>query len=157
VQDKVFIKNRRGLNLAAIIERPIKKDKNSIVILLHGFKGYKEEVTYSALAKELLKENVASIRFDASGFGESEGGFEKDYRLTNYISDANMIYHYIITSDWVDIDRIGVMGHSMGGATALILASKYPKIKVVVSVSPPDIFATRDDFGKKKAEWKKYL
>ncbi|KKQ98106.1 MAG: Alpha/beta superfamily hydrolase [Candidatus Woesebacteria bacterium GW2011_GWA1_39_12] len=154
MQEKVFIPNKTGLKLAAIIEKPKSKGKFPFVILLHGFKGYKEEPTYSKLANELLKIGIGSIRFDASGFGESEGDFQKEYRLTNYVSDTEAVYQWLLEQRYVDEDRMGVMGQSMGGALAIILASKFPEIKAVVSISPPDIFATRDDFGKRLNEWK---
>lgn len=155
MQEKIFVKNKKGLKLAAIIEKPKDRGKFPNVILFHGFKGYKEEAQYSELAKELLKRNIASVRFDASGFGESEGVFEKDYRLTNYINDASCVYESLLRKDWVDKKRIGVMGQSLGGAMALIISSKYPEIKAVVSVSTPDIFATRDELGKRIKEWMK--
>ncbi|OGM21353.1 hypothetical protein A2714_02555 [Candidatus Woesebacteria bacterium RIFCSPHIGHO2_01_FULL_38_9] len=151
---KVFIPNKKGFKLAVIIERPDQKGRFPTVLLFHGFKGYKEEPTYSELAKALLKAGIGSIRFDASGFGESEGDFDKEYRLSNYLNDSTMIYHSSKAIPWVDQKRLGVMGQSMGGALAIILASKIPEINAVVSVSPPDIFATKDDFGKKLEEWK---
>lgn len=153
MQEKVFIKNEKGLKLATIIERPRKKGKLPTVLMFHGFKGYKEEAQYSELSKELLKKNIASARFDASGFGESEGNFEKDYRLTNYINDACRIYEYIIHESWVDKERVGVMGHSLGGAVAFIIAAKLSQIKVLVSVSPPDTYAMRIGLGKKIFKW----
>ena len=153
--EKVIIENIKGLKLATIIERPEGGRIFPFVILLHGFKGYKEEPTYAELSKELLKIGCGSIRFDASGFGESEGDFQKEYRLTNYISDAEKVYEWLLRQDFVDKGRIGVMGQSMGGAQALILAANHPEIKAVVSVSPPDLFATRDDFGRKLDEWKR--
>ncbi|MFC1600628.1 alpha/beta hydrolase [Patescibacteria group bacterium] len=153
MQEKVFVKNKKGLRLATVIERPKFKGEFPTVFLFHGFKGYKEEAQYSKLAKELLKNRIASVRFDASGFGESGGDFRKDYRLTNYIKDAFVIYEYVIQKDWVDKKRIGMMGHSLGAAVVLVIASKYPQIKAVVSVSTPDIFATRDDLGKRLKEW----
>lgn len=155
MQEKVFIQNKKGLKLATIIERPDKKGKFPCVLLLHGLKGYKEEMQYSSLARDFLEKGITSVRFDASGFGESEGDFQKDYRLSNYIKDTCMIYEYIIHKGWVDKGRVGVMGHSLGGAVVLIIASKYPHIKAVVSVSTPDIFATRDELGKKIKGWMK--
>lgn len=149
MQEKVFIKNRKGLKLATIIEKPKTKAKYPTVIIFHGFKGFKEEAQYSELAKALLKKGVASVRFDASGFGESGGDFEKDYRLTNYIKDASAIYEYVIQRDWVDKESVGVMGHSLGAALVLIISSMYRNIKAVVSVSTPNTIEMRNNlFGK---------
>jgi cephalosporin-C deacetylase-like acetyl esterase len=153
MQEKVFIKNKKGLKLATIIERPKNKGKYPTVLLFHGFKGYKEEPQYSELAKELLKNSIASVRFDASGYGESEGEFKKDYRLTSYIKDANMIYEFIIQKGWVDDERIGVMGHSLGAAIVLIIASISSRIKAVVSVSTPNTVTMRNNLFRKIFKW----
>jgi len=155
MQENVFVRNKKGLKLATIVERPSKKGKFPSVLMLHGFKGYKEEETYKGLAKILLKKNIASVRFDASGFGDSEGDFTKEYRLSNYVSDSESVYAWMIKQSFIDKKSIGVMGQSMGGALALIFSSNHPEIKAVVSVSAPDIFATRDDFGKMLGKWKK--
>lgn len=66
MQEKIYIKNKKELKLAGIVETPNKRDKFPFIILLHGFKGYKEEKTYSELAKTLLDKSIGSIRFDAS-------------------------------------------------------------------------------------------
>lgn len=155
MQEKLFIKNIKGLKLATIVEKPDKKGRFPCVLLLHGFKGYKEEANYSELAGKLLRNDIASVRFDASGFGESGGDFERDYRLTNYVKDAEIVYKRMLKMDFVDNKKVGVMGASMGGAQALILSANHPEIKAVISVSPPDIFATRDEFGKYIEVWRK--
>lgn len=155
MRKKVFIKNKKELELAVIVERLEVADRMPLVLMFHGFKGYKDEATYSELAKMLLEINIASVRFDTSGFGDSEGDFEKEYRLSNYVSDSESVYEWIMQQDFVDKSRIGVMGQSMGGAQALIFSANHPEVEVMVSISPPDIFATKDAFGKRLKEWKK--
>lgn len=155
MQEKVFVKNKKGLKLACLVEKPKRKGRHPCVVLLHGFKGYKEEPTYTELAKQLLDAGISSIRFDASGFGESGGTLKKDYRFTNYVSDVEMIYHYIIKQDFVDKDRIGVMGQSMGGMMAVVFAARKSGIKAVVCVSAPGRIGTKDELGRNLEKWKK--
>src|SRR5687768_17569558 len=42
-----------------------------LVLLLHGFTGWKEELHLSSLAKGLSAQGIATLRFDAVGSGES--------------------------------------------------------------------------------------
>jgi len=70
-EESVFIKNRHGLKLAAIVNRPNESQLLPFIILLAGFKGYKEEESYSRLAKALGEMGIGSIRFDPSGYGKS--------------------------------------------------------------------------------------
>lgn len=126
---KIFIKNSKGLQLAGIIEVP--DAKAPFVILLHGFTGYKEEEHISTLAEDLADAGIGSIRFDASGFGESEGTIEKDFRFTNYLADTKDVYRWLLAQSFVDATRIAVWGHSLGGRIALCFASQHPELKAV--------------------------
>jgi dipeptidyl aminopeptidase/acylaminoacyl peptidase len=155
MNNKVFIKNKSGLKIASIVEVSEDKDKYPFVIMLHGFKGYKEEPTYSELAKMLLEKGIGSIRFDATGFGESEGTIDDEYRFSNYLNDTERVYNWLKNQKIVNNQRIGLMGHSVGAMMTIVFASKNKDVKSLVAVSPADIFATRDDFGGKLKLWKK--
>src|SRR3972149_8142301 len=106
----IFIHNQNGLRLAAVIEAVGWQHKQPFVMLLPGFKGYKEEETYTTLAKALLKKGIGSVRFETAGFGESEGTLEKDYRFSNYVVDTETVYTYLQQQTYVDTDRFGVCG-----------------------------------------------
>lgn len=152
--EKIKIKNKKGLLLSAIIERPDKKGVFPTILFLHGFKGYKEEATYVDLAERFLKHGIASIRFDASGFGDSEGTLEDDYRFSNYIDDTEAVYEWLLKQDFVDDKKIGVVGQSMGGAQTILFTSNHPEIKVACAISPPNKIGTDDALGAIKDDWK---
>lgn len=153
MQEKVQVKNKKGLLLSAIVEKPRAVDRFPTVLFLHGFKGYKEEATYTDLAKRFLQHGIASVRFDASGFGDSEGTLEDDYRFSNYIEDTEAVYKWLVKQDFVDANKLGVVGQSMGGAQAILFASNHPELKIAVSISPPDKIGTADALGAVKNEW----
>lgn len=135
MEEKVFIKNSKGLMLCAVIHIP---DKNKIypaVILLHGFTGYKEEPHIEKLAKTLARNGFAAIRFDCSGSGDSDGILEKDYLMSNYLKDIEDVYSYISNLEYVDRNKIGIWGHSMGGELAVIFAASHSEIRACVAVS----------------------
>ncbi len=156
MQEVLKIQNDRGLSLAAILELPEENaDVYPFVILLHGFKGYKEEENYSTLATELLEQGIGSIRFDASGFGESEGTLADDYRFSNYYRDVEAVYRWLLSRPFVDANHLGVCGASMGGAQAINFAAKHPEIQAVCAISCPDKIGTRDALGGNVAkQWK---
>ncbi|NCO12295.1 MAG: hypothetical protein COZ34_05125 [Candidatus Pacebacteria bacterium CG_4_10_14_3_um_filter_34_15] len=154
MQEKIKIKNKKGLFLSAIVERPNKEGIFPTVLFLHGFKGYKEEPTYVDLAKRFLKHGIASVRFDASGFGDSEGTLENSYRFSNFITDTEVIYEWLLQRDFIDAEKIGVIGQSMGGAQAILFASNHPELKIICAISPPNKIGTNDALGAIKDEWK---
>jgi dienelactone hydrolase len=157
MQEKVSIKNQRGLNLATVVHMPdgAVAGKFPAMILLHGFTGYKEEEHIVSLADELVQKGIMAIRFDASGFGESEGTIERDFRLSNYIQDADAVYQYVVSRPDVDARRIGIWGHSMGGMVAVITAAAHPAIKLACVISSPSRMGSSDKLSKAMPEWKR--
>jgi uncharacterized protein len=152
--EKIFIENDKGLKLAAIVEKPEMDGKFPAVILLHGLSGHKDQRNYTSLAEELQKAGMASIRFDYSGFAESEGSLEVDYKISNHIVDVEKVYRWFKGSENINADYIGVFGNSMGGAHALYLASKHPEIKAVCAVSTPVSIERVQSLFTRMEEWK---
>jgi len=136
MEEKVFIKNSKGLKLASVLNFPDKDSKHPAAIILHGFTGYKEEAHLEKLAKKLVENGFVAIRFDASGSGESDGGFEKDYLMSNYLKDIRFVYNYLQKLEFVEKDKISIFGHSMGAALSIIFASMHPKLRMCVAISP---------------------
>lgn len=114
-----------GLVLRGILHRPLSKGKIPMVIMYHGFTGYKHEIHFMfAKASRLLeKKGIASVRFDFAGSGESDGEF-KDMTFSSELSDALKIFDDIKNLEFVDKNRIYILGISMGGAIASVVASK---------------------------------
>jgi pimeloyl-ACP methyl ester carboxylesterase len=123
---KITILTRGGMKLSALINQPSSSDASPLVILLHGNTGWKEEVHIEALSQQLGAAGIITVRFDAPGSGESEGTWEKDYRVTNYIDAVNDVYEYAIKNLDVDKTKVGIWGHSMGGLVTICSVAKHP-------------------------------
>lgn len=155
MQEKVFIPNKKGLQLAVIVHHPEREGKFPGVLVLHGFCGYKEEEHITSLAQSLTDNGFVAVRFDASGFGESEGETEKVYRVSNYLSDIGCVYEYLKQLPYIDVSSIGICGHSMGGMLSLIFAEKHPEIKAIVAISAPAIITKEDALQDWLEEWQR--
>jgi uncharacterized protein len=86
------------------------------------------------LAEELLKLNIATVRYDKRGIAESAAAMtaEKDLRFETYINDAK---------DWIELlkkdkrfVRVIVIGHSEGSLIGMI-ASREAKADAYISVA----------------------
>src|SRR5215212_2429663 len=102
-----------------------------VVLLAHGYGGYKEQmVGYAGIVHA---GGFATMMFDMPGSGLRRGqpvtlGFRERWDL---IAAAR----YLRRRDDVDKERIGVLGVSMGAATARLAAADEPSIKAIVSDS----------------------
>lgn len=129
---RVTIK-RDGLTLVGDREEPF-GESYDMAIIMHGFTANRNMALLKQIADNLRNENVASVRFDFNGHGESDGKFE-DMTVSNEIADANAILNYVRTDPHVR--NIFLVGHSQGGVVASMLAGLYPDIiKKVVLMAP---------------------
>jgi fermentation-respiration switch protein FrsA (DUF1100 family) len=99
------------------------------IILCHGFGGTREEMLPEATI--LARHGYSSLLFDFRGHGESKGN-----QVTlghDEVQDVQGGVVYLLTRSEVDPNRIGILGHSMGGATVIRAAAQTPEIHAVVT------------------------
>ena len=128
---------RSGIQLVGMIHIPKKTSpKHPAVMLLHGFTGNKAEThfMFTKMARELAKAGFVCLRFDFFGSGDSEGSFEQMTYLTE-LADAKAALKFLRQQPEVDVDKIGVLGLSMGGGVAALLAGSEPDVKSLVLLS----------------------
>lgn len=124
---------RDGLTLVGEREEPF-GEIYDMAILIHGFMENKNMPLLRKIADNLRDENIASIRFDFNGHGESDGKFE-DMTVPSEIADGKAILDYVRTDPHVR--NIFLIGHSQGGVVASMLAGLYPDvIKKIVLLAP---------------------
>jgi pimeloyl-ACP methyl ester carboxylesterase len=103
--------------------------RGSSVLLLHGLAGYAGE--WASTASD-LSGHARVVAFDARGHGESER-FPADVSRAAHVADAGFVI------DALELAPTVVVGHSLGGQSALLLAAQYPEVVrglVVVEASP---------------------
>ncbi len=103
------------------------------IVLCGGYTGIKE-VYAPDFAHKLNMAGYACIAFDYKGWGCSEG---PPNRLDPHgrVSDAFAATTVLASHKGVDSGRIGVLGWSYGGATAIWLAAVDQRIRCVTSVA----------------------
>lgn len=131
--NKVTFLNKYKEKLVGILEGSGKKG----VIFLHGFTGNKEEWgRFSKISEKLAQDGFLVLRFDFSGNGESEGRFEESH----YGKETNDALSAIEFMKKQGCASIGLYGHSMGGAVAILAATKTKvnAVAVTAAASLPD-------------------
>lgn len=111
--------------------------KKQAIIICHGFIGSRVGVDrlFVKTARALASQGSYVLRFDYGGCGESGG----DYGALGFdsmIDQTRRMIDYVAGMDCVDLRRIVLLGHSLGGAVALMTAVKDKRVKRLVLWSP---------------------
>lgn len=142
-----------GKILRGIYHRPKEGDVFPTLIMFHGFTGHKLEPhrMFVKFSRMLSEKGIAVVRFDFSGLGESDGDFE-EMTFSGEVKEAEAIFDYTCSLRTTDPKKIGLLGLSMGGAVASIVAGRNPHdIKTLVLWSAADIEVMKTIYRTKKA------
>ena len=136
--EKPVVFTRDRLRLVGVLHLPKKTHaKVPAVLMLHGFTGNKAEThfMYARLARLLANNGIAVLRFDFAGSGDSQGDFA-DMTILTELSDARAALRFLRRQKEIDAARLGLLGFSMGGCVAALLARENPDLKALVLWSP---------------------
>jgi hypothetical protein len=113
------------------------KESCPLVVLVHGHGGSRQEnIGFPAIAAGLAEKNIASIRMDFPGCGDSLESFQAN-TLTNMKLDVINAIDFAIANYPVNPAQVGIFGYSMGGRIALeLLAEKSGNFKSVAFLAP---------------------
>jgi alpha-beta hydrolase superfamily lysophospholipase len=91
---------------------------------------------FTQLAGDLAKRGYMVLRYDKRGVGQS-GGRTETATLQDYADDLVAIVRWLERRDDVDDNRLAVVGHSEGGAIAMLAAGRDKRIKALALVAAP--------------------
>ncbi len=131
----ITFKNKTGKKLAGILNIPKGRSPFPAVIICHGFKGYKEQGHLKSLAVELAKNGILAFRFDfGNGVGKSYGNLE-NIRFGQYLSDLRTAVDYLAKQKFIEKNKIGLAGHSLGGQLILHYSPTDKRIKALTDLA----------------------
>jgi len=124
----VSFKSQDGLTLKGWYVPP---KNGSVIIIIHGHAGNRTNQAPDAAL--LVKQGYGALLFDLRNSGESEGTVTT-FGLQETM-DVQGAIEFVKAQPGVDADKIGALGQSMGGATAIMSAARYPDLKATVAES----------------------
>jgi len=86
---------------------------------------------FLVLADHLTRKGIAVLRVDKRGVGQTTGTF-RGSGIKDFASDALAGVQYLKTRPEVDGKKIGLVGHSEGGATASVVAAQTHDVAYIV-------------------------
>ncbi|TXG81737.1 MAG: alpha/beta fold hydrolase [Sphingomonadales bacterium] len=118
--------------LAARLDTP-RGGARAYALFAHCFTCSKDIFAASRIAARLADNGIATLRFDFTGLGASEGEFAN----TNFSSNVDDL---VAAADWL-ATRHGpaqlMVGHSLGGAAVLAAAERVPGCRAVATIGAP--------------------
>ncbi len=121
-----------GEKLAAALELPRGRPR-AYALFAHCFTCSKDIKAAREIARALRAKGIAVLRFDFTGLGGSEG----DFANTNFSSNVDdLVSAADFLRDEFEAPAL-LIGHSLGGAAAIVAAARIPEIKAVVVIGAP--------------------
>jgi pimeloyl-ACP methyl ester carboxylesterase len=110
-------------------------DHHRAIIFLHGWRSSRQHMLKNYLS--WLAKHYSVLAFDLANNGDSPTGVTT--MGPNETQDARAAVHWLAKQGY---DKVGVLGTSMGGACAILLAAQEPGVRAVVTdgafASPQD-------------------
>src|SRR5262245_30196401 len=137
-----------GTPLAARLDLPTGSPPRAFALFAHCFTCSKESRAATFVGEALADAGIATLRFDFTGLGGSEGEFAN----TGFSSN---VADLVAAAGWLSREHRPpslLVGHSLGGAAVLAAAAQLPDAVAVATINAPadpahvvGLFAPRRD------------
>lgn len=140
--DEEVVIEHAGARLAGTVVTP-GGGRYPTVLMLHGsgpmdrnedMPGQRLSI-FNTFAERLVREGVASVRFDKRGCGASTGDF-KTAGVHDLAADAVAWIDWVSRADFCDPERLILLGHSEGCLTVPLAMSRRPGVSGAVLICP---------------------
>ena len=143
------------------------KSLKPLVIFCHGYKGYKDWGAFDLMSSSFLEAGIALLKFNFShnggtpkqpiDFPDLEAFGNNNYMVE--LDDLESVINWISTTtkfkNEIDTNNISLIGHSRGGAIAIIKAAEDSRIKKLVTwAAVCDLNRTMFHEGAELNKWK---
>ncbi len=129
---KVQFHNRYGITLAGNLYLPQKYEGKLAAIAVAGPFGAVKEQAAGLYAEELASRGFAALAFDPSFIGESGGEVRNVASPDINTEDFSAAVDYLSVQDFIDPEKIGILGICGFGGMALNAAAMDTRIKATV-------------------------
>lgn len=111
------------------------------VVICHGFKGFKGWGYFPVIADRLARAgfSVVSFNFSGSGVGEDGERFSEPERFgrstySGQLTDLQVVLDGLSNGAFgIQPSAVGLLGHSMGGAIAVLQAARDERVRALIT------------------------
>lgn len=140
-REKVTFKNQYQMGVTGTLYRPKEAGKTArlpAIVVGHPMGAVKEQ-SASLYAQKMAEQGFVTLAIDLSFWGESEGQPRNAVSPDIYAEDFSAAVDYLGTREFVDRDRIGVLGICGSGSFVISAAKIDPRMKAIATVSMYDM------------------
>lgn len=130
--DDVQFPSSVGPDLAGVLETP-EGSARGWGLLVHGFTLGKDSPAAFRIARGLVEHGIGMLRFDCLGLGDSDGEWG-DGSFTVKVDDTVRAAEFLAERG---CPPSLLIGHSWGGAAAIVAAQRIPSVRAVVTIGAP--------------------
>lgn len=130
--ERMTFEGASGETLDARLELPAGPPR-AYALFAHCFTCSKDYFAATRISRQLADRGFAVLRFDFTGLGESDGEFSG----TNFSSNVGDLAK---AAEFLEAGHGApslLIGHSLGGAAAIVAAHRIPSIKAVATLAAP--------------------
>ena len=138
-REKVRFQNRYGVELAGDLYLPKEADGKLAAVAVSGPFGAVKEQCSGLYAEELASRGFAALAFDPSFTGESGGAVRNVASPDINTEDFSAAVDFLSTRDFVDPEKVGILGICGWGGMALNAAAMDTRIKATVTATMYDM------------------
>lgn len=152
-EEVVFKNMDAGIRLAGTLTLPPSEGTFPAVLLLSGSGAQdRDEAVFGhrpflVLADYLTRRDIAVLRVDDRGVGNSTGEFDKATAV-DFAADAMAGVTYLKSRKEINHDLIGLVGHSEGGMIAPMVADQSPDIAFIVLIASPGMSIKKMEYSE---------
>lgn len=139
VREKVRFHNRYGIELAGDLYLPLGYTGQLAAVAVAGPFGAVKEQCAGLYAEELASRGFAALAFDPSFIGESGGEVRNVASPDINTEDFSAAVDFLSTRDFVDAEKIGILGICGWGGMAMNAAAMDTRIKATVTSTMYDM------------------
>jgi putative redox protein len=130
---ELFFTNASGEKLSARLYHPLDEVPRFFAIFAHCFTCSKNFKAVTNISDRLSQLGVAVMSFDFTGLGRSGGDFGESGFSSN-VSDLILASQFL--EEHFEAPML-IIGHSLGGAAAILAAAKLESIQAIVTIGAP--------------------
>ena len=150
-----------GRPLHGDVRMPDGPPPSSAVVVIHGFKGFKDWAFFPHICDSLAASGhaVVSFNFSGSGIGTDPEKFTEleafaANTLSREVEEIGWVVEWVMAGDLLPSNPVslGILGHSRGGGDAILHAAGDSRVKALVTWAAVSTFDRWS--SEKQAEWR---